>query len=103
MFPPCPEPGEQWKKDGFGSRLRQSDGLLMVENSRPGADSKQGESALGRRRRGREIIVCWKKGVTPPYIGQGVTSSSPPPCGTKPPRGGVRRPRGGWAPPVGAK
>src|SRR4051812_35335748 len=76
----------------------------MVENSKPGADSKQGESAIVRRRRGREIVWVGKRGCTPPYIGQGgMPSSSPPPCGTKPPRGGSAPAKGGWAPPLGAK
>src|SRR4051812_43457401 len=58
----------------------------MVANFNPGADSNQGESALGRRRRERTLCVG-KGGCTPPYIGQGVPSSSPPPCGIKLPRG----------------
>src|SRR3954471_8051393 len=100
MFLPGPEPGEQRKKDGFGSRLRQSDGLPMVENSSPSANSKQGESALGRRRRERGDDCVLEKGGTPPYIGQGGgASSSPPPCGTKPQGGGGCAGQGGeWAP-----
>src|SRR4051812_17926795 len=66
-----------------------------------GADSKQGESALGRRR-GGENIVCWKKGgvgkrggCTPPYIGQGGCHPPPlPHVGLNPQGGEVRRPRG---------
>src|SRR4051812_29502275 len=78
MFPSGSEPGEQQKEDGFGSRLRQSDGLLMVENSQPCANSKQGESARGRRKRERELNeMMGKGGSIPPYIGQG--GCHPPP------------------------
>src|SRR4051812_49637357 len=75
----------------------------MVENSNPGADSKQGESALGRRRRER-ILCVGKRGVYPSlYRPRGAPSSSPPPCGTKPPKGGGVGPdQGGGAPPLDA-
>src|SRR3954471_11011561 len=39
---------------------------------------KKGSPLPGRRRRKKEILVCWKKGgSTPPYIGQG--GCDPPP------------------------
>src|SRR4051794_17196076 len=102
MFLSGPEPGEQRKNDGFGSWFRQSDGLPMVDNSSPSANSKQGESALGRRRRERgDNCVLEKGGGTPPYIGQGGgDSSSPPPCGTKPQGGGFTGQGGEWDPPL---
>ena len=75
----------------------------MVENSRPGADSKQGESTLGRGRRGREIYECWKKGVYPSlYRPRGVPYSPLPHVGLNP-QGGECAGQGGWAPPLGAK
>src|SRR3954469_10524465 len=102
MFPPGSEPGEQRKEHGFGSRLRQSDGLLMVENSQPSANPKQGGSARGRRKRERELNEMMEKGgSTPPYIGQGgLPPSSNFPCGTKPKGRGGGAPYGGWAPPL---
>src|SRR3954470_22173726 len=88
MFLPGPVPGEQRKKDGFGSRLQLSDvlpyGGELLSRCRlqtRGVHFQEGEGKRG-------IIVYWKKGGTPPYIGQGGgASSSPPPCGTKHPRG----------------
>ena len=90
MFLPGHEPGEQRKKDGFGSRLQQRDGLPYVENSNPGIDSKQGESTSGKEKEEDEMCCCiGKRGVHPSlYRPRGVPSSSPPPCGTKLPRGG---------------
>src|SRR4051812_12064900 len=98
MFPPGPEPGEQRKKDGFGSRLWQNDDLPMVENSRPCVDSKQGESAISRRRRGREISLCWKRGCTPTYIGQEGCHPPPLPHLGLSHKGGEVRRQGGMGP-----
>src|ERR1041385_4869910 len=51
---------------------------LMVENSSPCADSKQGESTSRKEKeRERNNCVLEKGGCTPPYIGQG--GCHPPP------------------------
>ena len=76
----------------------------MVENSNPGADSKQGESTSRKEKEREELSCVLEGGCTPPYIGQGgVSSSSPPPCGTKPPRGGGAPAIGGMVPTLGDK
>src|SRR3954466_4986948 len=106
MFLPGPEPGEQRKKDGYGSRLQQNDGLpyggelqSRCRLQTRGVHFREGEG--GRRR----YWCLGKMGVYPSlYRPRGVPSSSPPPCGTKLPKGGgVRRPRGGVGPTLGAK
>src|SRR3954464_8083904 len=60
----------------------------------------QTRGVRSRKEKGREeMIVCWKKGGTPPYIGQGGgASSSPRPCGTKPKGGGGCTVQGGGLP-----
>src|ERR1041385_4779890 len=73
MFLPGSEPGEQRKKDGYGSRLRQSDGLPY------GGELQSWCRLLTRgvhfrkwRRKKKEINCCMEKGgSTPLYKGQG--------------------------------
>src|ERR1041385_8278518 len=106
MFLPGPEPGEQRKEDGFGSRLQQSNGLPYGGElqSRCRLQTRGVHFQEGEGERERDNSLLEKGGCAPPYIGQGgVLSSSPPPCGTKLPRGGVRRPRGGVGPTLHAK
>ena len=55
MFLPGPEPGEQRKKDGYGSDSSKTTACLMVENSNPGIDSKQGESTSGKEKKEEEM------------------------------------------------
>src|ERR1043165_3639022 len=100
MFLPGPEPGEQRKKDGYGSRLQQNDGLpyggelqSRCKLQTRGVHFLEGEGGRG------DIVVYGKRGVYPSlYRTRGVPSSSPPPCGTKPPRGGGAPAKGGSGP-----
>src|SRR4051812_46651950 len=103
MFLSGPEPGKQRKKDGFGSRLQQSDVLpyggelqSRYRLQTRGVHFREGEGERGR------CVVVWKKGgCTPPYIGQGGRHPPPPPCGTNlPTGGGCAGLMGGWAPPL---
>src|SRR3954467_8740558 len=73
---------------------------LMVENSNPGADSKQGESTSEKEKEEEGDIGALEKGGVYPslYRPRGVPSSSPPPCGTKLPRGGSAPAKGGGGP-----
>ena len=106
MFLPGPEPGEQRKKDGYGSRLQQSDGLpyggelqSRYRLQTRGVHFREGEGGRG------DVLVCWKKGgCTPPYIGQGGCHPPPlPHVGLNSQGGEVRRPRGEVGPTLGAK
>ena len=68
----------------------------MVENSSPGADSKQGESTSGKEKEEEGDIGVLEKGrATPPYIGQG--GCDPPPI----PHVGLNSQGGGSAPAIG--
>src|SRR3954466_517298 len=71
MFLAGPEPGEQRKKDGYGSRLQQNDGLPyggeFQSRCRLQTRGVHFQEGGGRRR-----YWCVGKGggATPPYIGQ---------------------------------
>jgi len=68
----------------------------MVENSNPGADSKQGESTSEKEKEEEgDIGVLEKGGSTPPYIGQG--GCHPPPL----PHVGLNSQGEGGAPAIG--
>src|SRR3954463_9970990 len=105
MFLLGPEPSEQRKKDGYGSRLQQNDDLpyggelqTRCRLQTRGVHFLEGEE--GRRR----YWCSGKRGVYPSlYRPRGVPSSFPPPCGTKPPKGGECAGQGGVGPTLGAK
>jgi hypothetical protein len=66
MFLPGPEPGEQRKKDGYGSRLQQNDGLpyggelqSRCRLQTRGVHFLEGEGGRG------DIVVLGKRGVYP--------------------------------------
>src|SRR3954467_6614237 len=97
MFLPGPEPGEQRKKDGYGSRLQQSDGLpyggelqSRCRLQTRGVLFREGEG--GRRR----YWCVGKGGCTPPYIGQGGCHPPPLPHVELNSQGGECAGQGGW-------
>src|ERR1041384_8301207 len=100
MFLPGPKTGKQRKKDGYGSRLQQNDGLpyggelqSRCRLQTRGVHFREGEG--GRRR----YWCVGKRGGYPClYRPRAAPSSPAAPCGTKPPRGGGVSPKGGGGP-----
>src|ERR1041385_6649054 len=100
MFLPGPEPGEQRKKDGYGSRLQQNDGLpyggelqSRCRLQTRGVRFREGEG--GRRR----YWCVGKRGVYPSlYRRRGGAILLPSPMWDSTPKGGSAPAKGGGGP-----